>query len=226
MVLDVCSALPSEHAVLAAAVDRTAAWAARARPAHRRTDDQSLFGIVQGGDDIALRRQSAERTVALDFDGYAIGGLSVGETRDAMLPALAAAVEHLPDDQPRYFMGLGDPLGMIEAIALGVDMMDCVLPTRLARHGTLLTDAGRLNVKRAEFTRSDEPLDPTCGCDVCRRYSRGYLRHLLSIGEPTAATLCTVHNLAWTLQFVNRIRDAIGRGELDLMRISVAETWK
>ena len=157
MVLDVCSALPSDRAVLADAVERTAAWAARARAAHRRTDDQSLFGIVQGGDDIELRRLSAERTVALDFDGYAVGGLSVGETREGMLPALAAAVELLPDDQPRYFMGLGDPVRMIEAIALGVDMMDCVLPTRLARHGTLLTDRGRLNVKRAEFARSDDP---------------------------------------------------------------------
>jgi queuine tRNA-ribosyltransferase len=226
MVLDVCSALPSDRSVLADAVERTAAWAVRARRAHRRTHDQALFGIVQGGDDPGLRRESAERTVALDFDGYAVGGLSVGETRDVMLPALAAALEQLPDDQPRYFMGLGDPIGMIEAIALGIDMMDCVLPTRLGRHGTLLTDVGRLNLKRAEFTRSDDPLDPTCGCEVCRRYSRGYLRHLLSVGEPTARTLCTRHNLAWTLGFVKKIRAAIGDGRLDQLRGDVAETWK
>jgi queuine tRNA-ribosyltransferase len=226
MVLDVCSALPADRSVLADAVARTAAWAARARRVHRRTHDQALFGIVQGGDDLALRRDSAARTVALDFDGYAIGGLSVGESRDVMLPALAAAIEQLPVDQPRYFMGLGDPIGMIEAIALGVDMMDCVLPTRLGRHGTLLTDGGRLNLKRAEFTRSDEPLDPTCECEVCRRHSRGYLRHLLSVGEPTARTLCTRHNLAWTVRFVNRIRTSIGDGRLDQLRSEVAETWK
>ena len=225
MVLDVCSALPNERRVLADAVERTAAWAARARAAHRRTDDQALFGIVQGGDDPVLRSESARRTVELDFDGYAVGGLSVGETREVMLPALLAATEHLPEDQPRYFMGLGDPIGMVEAVAAGIDMMDCVLPTRLARHGTLLTDAGRLNIKRAEFTRSDEPLDPTCGCEVCATHSRGYLRHLMSIGEPSGATLCTIHNLAWLLRFTGRIRDAVSEGRLDAMRREVAETW-
>ncbi len=225
MALDVCSALPSERSVLAEAVERTAAWAARAKASHRRTHDQALFGIVQGGDDVELRRESARRTVELDFDGYAVGGLSVGETRDVMLPALAAAVECLPDEQPRYFMGLGDPVGMIEAIAAGIDMMDCVLPTRLGRHGTLLTDGGRLNIKRAEFARSDDPLDPTCDCIVCRRHSRGYLRHLATLGESTAATLCTTHNIAWTLRFVNRIRDSIAAGTLTELRASVAEVW-
>ena len=225
MVLDVCSALPNERRVLADAVDRTAAWAARAKAAHRRTDDQALFGIVQGGDDPGLRVESAQRTVELDFDGYAIGGLSVGESREAMGPALLAATEHLPADQPRYFMGLGDPIGMVEAVAAGVDMMDCVLPTRLARHGTLLTDAGRLNIKRAEFIRSDDPLDPTCGCEVCGRYSRGYLRHLMTVGEPSGATLCTIHNLAWLLRFTERMRAAIATGTLDSLRADVSETW-
>jgi queuine tRNA-ribosyltransferase len=114
---------------------------------------------------------------------------------------------------------------MIEAIAAGIDMMDCVLPTRLARHGTLLTEGGRLNVKRAEFARSDDPLDPRCACQVCARYSRGYLRHLLSVGEPTGATLCTLHNLAWTLDFVNKIRSAIEQGSLNRLRAAVADTW-
>ncbi len=163
-----------------------------------------MFGIVQGGDDVALRKESAERTVELDFDGYAVGGLSVGETRDVMIPALEAAVAELPADQPRYFMGLGDPLGMIDAVSRGIDMMDCVLPTRHARHGTLLTSGGRLNIKRAEFARSDEPIDPTCGCEVCARYSRGYLRHLVAVGEPTAPILCTLHNVAWLTAFVDQ----------------------
>jgi queuine tRNA-ribosyltransferase len=225
MVLDVCAALPSDRRTLQLAVDRTAAWAARARAAHRRTEDQSLFGIVQGGDDVALRKESAERTVELDFDGYAVGGLSVGETRDVMLPALEAAIAELPADQPRYFMGLGDPLGMIDAVSRGVDMMDCVLPTRLARHGTLLTSGGRLNIKRAEFARSDEPIDPTCGCEVCARYSRGYLRHLVAVGEPTAPILCTLHNVSWLSAFVGAMRSAIGDGTLARMRAETAELW-
>jgi queuine tRNA-ribosyltransferase len=225
MVLDVCSPLPASRDELRVALDRTASWAARARAAHQRRDDQALFGIVQGGSDTELRAESADRTVALDFDGYAIGGLSVGETRGAMLDALDAALERLPADQPRYFMGLGDPVGLVEAVARGVDMMDCVLPTRLARHGTLLSDTGRVSIKRAEFARSDDPIDANCGCEVCGRYSRGYIRHLAVLGEPSAATLCTLHNLAWLLRLVERIRDAITVGELGALRSEVAEIW-
>lgn len=225
MVLDVCPPLPSERRVLAEAVHRTAEWAARARAVHRRREDQALFGIVQGGDLEDLRVESARRTVELDFDGYAVGGLSVGETREAMLPALAAALEHLPADQPRYLMGVGDPLSIIDAVQLGVDMFDCVLPTRLARHATLLTDEGRLNIKRAEFARSDEPVQAGCPCDTCRRCSRGYLRHLASLREPVAATLCTVHNLTWTFTLVGRIRRAIAEGTLSALRAELATSW-
>ena len=225
MVLDVCSPLPSSPQALRTALDRTTAWAERARAAHRRTADQSLFGIVQGGLDVDLRVESAEALVAMDFDGYAVGGLSVGETRQQMLPALEAALAPLPADQPRYFMGLGDPVGMIEAIARGVDMMDCVLPTRLARHGTILTDAGRINIRRAEFIDSTDPLDPSCPCETCTRYSRGYVRHLMSVGEPTGATLCTIHNLAWLFRFVDRIRLAIAAGRLDALRDEVLAVW-
>jgi queuine tRNA-ribosyltransferase len=225
MVLDVCAALPSDRRVLADAVDRTAQWARRARVAHRRTHDQALFGIVQGGDLIDLRVESARRTVELDFDGYAIGGLSVGETRDVMLPALAAAIGELPADQPRYLMGVGDPVSIIEAVALGVDMFDCVLPTRLARHATLLTDAGRMNIKRSEYALDDAPIDADCPCTTCRRHSRGYLRHLATLREPVAATLCTVHNLTWILTFVGRIREAIAAGTLSSLRAGTAEVW-
>jgi queuine tRNA-ribosyltransferase len=122
-------------------------------------------------------------------------------------------------------MGLGDPVGIIEAVALGVDMMDCVLPTRLARHGTLLTDAGKTNIRRAEYARSTDPIDPTCPCDVCARYSKGYLRHLVSVGEPTGATLCTLHNVAWLLRFMDRIRAAIAAGTLDALRSEVSAVW-
>ena len=201
MVLDVCLPLPAERSDLARAVRRTAAWAERAKAAHRRRDDQALFGIGQGGTDAALRRESAQRTVALDFDGYAIGGLSVGEERGPMMGALEAAIAELPADQPRYLMGVGDPRSMIEAVARGVDMFDCVLPTRLGRHGTLLTDRGRVNAKRAEFSRSDRPIDPACACSVCATYSAGYLRHLLVVGEPAGKTCarCTTWPGCWRL---------------------------
>ncbi|HPG13556.1 MAG TPA: tRNA guanosine(34) transglycosylase Tgt, partial [Microthrixaceae bacterium] len=139
--------------------------------------------------------------------------------------ALDAALEHLPVDQPRYLMGVGDPLSIVEAVARGVDMFDCVLPTRLARHGTLLTDAGRLNIKRAEFARSEDPIDPNCPCPTCATYSRGYLRHLTAVGEPAAASLCTVHNLTWMLGLVARIRAAIAAGRLDGLRAEVAGVW-
>ena len=225
MVLDVCAPLPSPTSVLREALERTALWAGRARAAHRRTEDQALFGIVQGGDDVALRRESAARTVELDFDGYAVGGLSVGETRERMLPALEAALELLPADQPRYLMGVGDPVSIVESVARGVDMFDCVLPTRLARHGTLLTDEGRLNIKRAEFARSDDPIDPCCPCATCRTYSRGLLRHLSTLGESTAHNLCTIHNLTWILGLVDRIRAAITAGRLEALRAEVAMQW-
>jgi queuine tRNA-ribosyltransferase len=224
MVLDVCPPLPSPVAVIRSAVDRTARWAARARQ-HHRHETQCLFGIVQGGIDEGLRTESARRTVELDFDGYAIGGLSVGETRPEMLPALGAAMGQLPDGVPRYLMGVGDPAGMVEAVGLGIDMFDCVLPTRLGRHGTILTAAGRINLRNARWARSDEPLDPGCGCPTCARWSKGYLRHLLLAGEPTGPRLLTIHNLAWTLDLVRRMRTAIRAGTFDVLRREVLAVW-
>jgi queuine tRNA-ribosyltransferase len=227
MVLDVCPPLPSPDPVIRRAVDRTALWAVRARKAflaHERPD-LNQFGIVQGGTDLALRAESAERTVALDFDGYAVGGLSVGEDRSAMLPALEAAVAGLPAGRPRYLMGVGDPLGMIDSVARGVDLFDCVLPTRLARHGTLLTSDGRLNLRNARHADDPGPLDPACGCAVCARWSRGYLRHLLSVAEPTAPRLLTLHNVAWTFALVDRIRAAVRAGTLTALRAEIAAAW-
>ncbi len=224
MVLDVCPPLPSRVEVVRLAVERTAAWAARARLAHTR-GDQALFGIVQGGVSETMRAESAQRTVELDFDGYGIGGLSVGETREQMLPALAAAIEHLPTDRPRYLMGVGDPASLVEAVNLGVDQFDCVMQTRLGRHGTALTSQGRLNVKRKEFAVSDEPLDTSCRCSVCRRHTRGYIRHLFKVGEPTASRLVSIHNVAWTIDLMNRMRTAIGDGEFAALRAGVLDVW-
>ena len=227
MVLDVCPPLPSPDGVVRSAVDRTVLWAERARKtflAHERPD-LNQFGIVQGGVDLALRAESAERTVAIGFDGYAVGGLSVGEDRAEMFPALEAAVSVLPADRPRYLMGLGDPLGIVDAVGRGIDMFDCVLPTRLARHGTLLTTGGRLNLRNARFADDDGPIDPTCPCAVCARWSRGYLRHLLSVDEPTAPRLLTIHNVTWALALVQRVRDAVVANALGDLRAEVAAAW-
>ena len=227
MVLDVCAPLPSSAAVLRQAVDRTAEWAGRARGAFVELGRPELnqFGIVQGGTDTSLRIESAERTRAVGFDGYAVGGLSVGESRDEMLATLAAVLPSLPEDQPRYLMGLGDPIGIVEAVALGIDLFDCVLPTRFARHGTILSAAGRYNLKRAENATAATPLDETCGCPVCARWSRAYLRHLLVVDEPTAPRLLTLHNVWWTLRLVEEVRTAIAVGALDGVRSRIAAAY-
>ena len=224
MVLDVCPPLPSPPDVIRLALERTNAWAKRARDHHRRAD-QALFGIVQGGVSESMRAESAERTAVLDFDGYGIGGLSVGETRDEMIPALAAAIEHLPANRPRYLMGVGDPASIVEAVNLGVDQFDCVMQTRLGRHGTALTSEGRVNLKRQEFSLSEEPIDARCGCPVCARHSRGYLRHLFKVGEPTASRLVSVHNVAWTLRLLEQMRAAITAGTFQDLRRDVLEVW-
>ena len=233
MVLDVCPPLPSTERAIQAAVDRTAAWGERGRQAfldargwrEDRELDQAQFGIAQGGTDLALRAEGAQRTVAIGFDGYAIGGLSVGETRAEMVPALAAAIEHLPADQPRYLMGVGDPARIVEAVGLGVDLFDCVLPTRHARHGTVLTSAGKLMIKNRAYERDEGPLDPGCGCSVCATYTRAYLRHLHRLGEPTGAHLLTVHNVAWLSDLVVGLRAAIVEGRYDAARRAVLEVW-
>ena len=234
MVLDVCPALPASGPVVRAAVERTASWAVRGRAAFLagreagRTDaqrSQAQFGIVQGGVDLHLRAESTERTLAVGFDGYGIGGLSVGESRDEMLPALEEVTARLPADQPRYLMGVGDPIGFVEGIARGVDLFDCVMPTRAARHGTILTDAGRLNLRNAQHARADGPLDPACTCPVCGRWSRAYLRHLLQVQEPTAGRLLTIHNVHWCLNLMRRARSAIAAGRFEAMRLEVVEAW-
>jgi len=225
MVLDVCAPLPSSTYVIRQALDRTSMWAQRAKAAHQRSD-QALFGIVQGGLDAVMRAESAKRSVELEFDGYGIGGLSVGETREEMLPALAAAIEHLPADRPRYLMGVGDPASLIEAVALGVDQFDCVMQTRIGRHGTALTAAGKLHVKTAKVALDDQPIDASCSCEICQRHSRGYIRHLFQVGEPTAARLVSLHNISWTLQLMDRMKTAIANGTFASLRRDVLSVWE
>ena len=224
MVLDVCPALPATYTTLRRAVERTADWAAIQRRVHTRAD-QVQFGIVQGGTDAALRTESAQRTVDVGFDGYAIGGLSVGEPREEMLPAIDATNRVLPVDRPRYLMGVGDPVSLVEAVARGVDMFDCVLPTRLARHGTVLTSEGRLQIRNATFSRSSGPLDAACTCPVCGRYSRSYLRHLQSVGEQSAATLLSIHNLHYLIGMMRRVRASIISGTFVDVRAEINRVW-
>ena len=212
MVLDVCVGLPADRHTVSAAMQRTLRWAERSRDAHDR-DDQALFGIIQGGVDPELRAQSARETAALGFDGFGIGGLSVGEPAPERNLALEAAVAELPDGQVRYVMGLGDTDGMLDAVARGADLFDCVLPTRLARHGKVLSKAGDFNLRRAENRTNQSPLEDGCGCSTCQRYSRGYLRHLLVTGELTVSRLVSIHNLTYTLDLLREARDAIAGGE-------------
>ncbi|HET9838879.1 MAG TPA: tRNA guanosine(34) transglycosylase Tgt [Candidatus Angelobacter sp.] len=177
----------------------------------------ALFGIVQGGMYGDLRRESAERTVELDFPGYAIGGLSVGESREKTMEMIANALEVLPKDKPRYVMGVGYPEEIVQYAAMGVDMMDCVLPTRAARHGLLFTSEGRMNIKNARYAQDQQPPDSKCGCRVCSRYTRAYLRHLFVSAEPLAGVLNTVHNLAFYLDTMRAVRHAIKLGDLSGM---------
>jgi queuine tRNA-ribosyltransferase len=173
---------------------------------------QSLFGIVQGGMDLELRRESAERTIDIGFPGYAIGGLSVGEPRELTREIVEFTLEHLPSNQPRYLMGVGTPEEIAQYAQLGVDMMDCVLPTRAARHGLLFTSEGKVSIKQARYAQDDSALDPACDCRVCQRYSRAYLRHLYASNELLAQVLNTVHNLHFYLATMRTVRAWIRAG--------------
>ncbi|MGB8061152.1 MAG: tRNA guanosine(34) transglycosylase Tgt [Candidatus Sulfotelmatobacter sp.] len=174
---------------------------------------QALFGIVQGGMDRALRKESAERLIEIGFPGYAIGGLSVGEPRELTREIVESTLEHLPKDKPRYLMGVGTPEEIVEYANLGVDMMDCVLPTRAARHGLLFTSEGKITIKQARYAQDPAPLDPNCGCRVCQRYGRAYLRHLYASNEVLAQVLNTIHNLSFYLDTMQRVRHSISLGE-------------
>ena len=236
MALDICPELPAPPDEVREATERTHLWAARAAAAMdaaRRDGSaggQALFGICQGGIDPGLRRASAETLASIGFDGYGIGGLSVGESRREMGPALHAATDVLPADRPRYLMGVGDPARIVDAIAAGVDMFDCVLPSRLGRHGTALTPQGRINIRNARFARDDTPLDPGEPVPGARprpgaRFSRGYLRHLMSVNEPTASRILTLHNILFLSDLVAGARAAVEAGRFAAFREQVNEVW-
>ncbi len=211
MVLDELVGLPAPVDTVRNAMERTLRWSARALQVKTR-EAQALFGIVQGGIDPALRAESAARTAKLGFPGFGIGGLSVGESRTEMVGALEAAIPELPPAAPRYVMGLGDTEGMLEAVGRGADLFDCVLPTRLARHGKALHPDGDFSIRRKEWATDSRPIDSDCDCPTCERYSRGYLRHLFVTKELLGGRLLSMHNLRYTLALLERAREAIGTG--------------
>ena len=221
MAFDECPPGQAGRAAVEAAVARTALWAERSLAAPR-ADGQLRFGIVQGGVHLDLRERSAAHLRTLCFDGYAIGGLSVGEERGITFEVTEHSAALLPADQPRYFMGIGDPEGILRVVAAGVDMFDCVLPTRLGRTGSAVTWEGRLNLKNARFARDEQPLDPSCDCPCCTRFSRAYLRHLVTQGEILGLRLLTVHNVAFLLTLCRSARRAILDGTFpDFLRTSL-----
>jgi queuine tRNA-ribosyltransferase len=218
MAFDECTEYPATRSRAEESLRLTMAWARRSLEHFRAFSNevpwfeelggrrQNLFGIVQGGTYTDLRKESAERLIEMGFDGYAIGGLSVGEPREKTLEMIAEVLPLLPADKPRYLMGVGYPDEIEQYAGMGVDMMDCVLPTRAARHGLLFTSEGRINIKAKRYAEDQEPLDPACDCPVCRRYTRAYLRHLMHSGEPLSAILNSVHNLAFYMDIMKRVR--------------------
>ncbi len=213
MCLDECTPYPASHDEAERSLDITLRWSRRCKES-RPSGEQALFGIIQGGIYSDLRRRSVEVMRGIGFDGYALGGLSVGESKELMIQTVSETAPLLPAHQPRYLMGVGTPLDIAQAVALGVDMFDCVLPTRNARNGTLFTRSGRLVIKNARYAEDDSPIEPACSCYTCRYYSRAYLRHLYLAEEILAMRLNTVHNLHFYLNFMKDIRQAVERGRL------------
>lgn len=209
MAFDECAPYPADRQYVKDSLERTTRWLKRCKDYHKNTEKQSLFGIMQGGMYKDLRRQSAEEIVELDLPGYAIGGLSVGEPKELMYEIMDDCVDLLPSDRPRYLMGVGSPDCLFEGVERGIDMFDCVLPTRIARHGMAMTSRGRVNIKNAAYERDFSPLDEECDCYTCRNYSKAYLRHLFKANEMLSSVLMTTHNLRFLIKTMENIRSAI-----------------
>ncbi len=214
MAFDECCPYPATYEYTKASMERTTRWAKRCIEAHKNPDRQGLFGIVQGGMYKDLREESAKQLVELDFPGYAVGGLSVGESAELMYDILSYTTPFLPEDKPRYLMGVGTPDYLIEAVLRGIDMCDCVLPTRIARNGTAMTSHGKVVVRNATFEKDWTPLDSECDCYTCTHYTRAYIRHLIKAGEILGARLLTIHNLRFLVRLMENVREAIEQDRL------------
>ncbi|MEN2467668.1 tRNA guanosine(34) transglycosylase Tgt [Ornithinibacillus sp. FSL M8-0202] len=214
MAFDECPPYPATHEYMKQSVERTSRWAERCLAAHARPDVQGLFGIIQGGEYEDLRKQSAQDLISLDLPGYAVGGLSVGEPKDVMNRVLEFTTPLMPSNKPRYLMGVGSPDSLIDGAIRGIDMFDCVLPTRIARNGTCMTSSGRLVVRNAKYARDFGPIDENCDCHVCRNYTRAYIRHLIKCNETFGFRLTTYHNLYFLLKLMEQVRQAIREDRL------------
>ncbi|MEA5017919.1 MAG: tRNA guanosine(34) transglycosylase Tgt [Erysipelotrichaceae bacterium] len=209
MSFDECPPYPATYDYMKDSVERTLRWAKRGQEAHQKADTQSLFGIVQGGEFEDLRKYSAESLVKMDFDGYSIGGTSVGETKETMYKMIDYCIDYLPFNKPRYLMGVGSVDAILEGVVRGVDMFDCVLPTRIARHGTLMSSTGRINIRNQQYENDFRPIDDKCDCYTCKNYSRAYLRHLIRCNEGLGMRLLSIHNLRFLIKLMEDIRKAI-----------------
>ncbi len=209
MAFDECAPYPADRDYVKKSMEMTTRWLKRCKDAHKNIENQSLFGIMQGGMYNDLRIESAKQITELDLPGYAVGGLSVGESKDIMYDVLEASVDYLPDDKPRYLMGVGSPDCLFEGVERGIDMFDCVLPTRIARNGTAMTSQGSINIKNARFEKDFDSLDPECDCYTCRNYSKAYLRHLYKSNEILSSMLLTTHNIRFLVKIMEDIRNAI-----------------
>lgn len=225
MAFDECPPYPATYEYMKASVERTSRWAERCLAAHKNPDRQGLFGIVQGGEFKDLREQSARDLMSLDFPGYAIGGLSVGEPKDVMNEVLEYTTPLLPANKPRYLMGVGSPDSLIDGAIRGIDMFDCVLPTRIARNGTCMTSTGRLVVRNAKYAQDYRPIDENCDCRVCQNYTRAYIRHLVKCNETFGFRLTTYHNLHFLLKLMNQVREAIREDRLGDFREEFFEQY-
>ena len=214
MCFDECAPYPADRKYVENSMERTTRWAKRCRTAHTNRDNQALFGIVQGGMYPDLREKSAKDLIEIGFDGYAVGGLSVGEPKELMMEVLEQTTPHLPEDKARYLMGVGSPDYLIEAVLRGIDMCDCVLPTRMARNGTAMTSRGRLIIKNKQYEMDFSPLDQECDCYACKNYTRAYIRHLMKSGEILGARLMTIHNLRFLVHLMENVRQAIREDRL------------
>ncbi len=214
MAFDECPPYPAERSYVEKSMKMTTRWAERCKKAQVRPDEQALFGIVQGGMYKDLRAESAKSLVELDFPGYGIGGFSVGEPKDIMHEVLSETTEHLPKEKPRYLMGVGDDVSLLEGVKMGVDMFDCVLPTRIARNGLATTSLGNVTIKNAQYAEDFTSLDPNCDCYTCTHFTKAYLRHLYKAGEILSARLLSIHNLRYLLRFMENVRTMIDNDEL------------
>lgn len=225
MSFDECIPYPSSYEYVARSVDRTLRWAKRGLDAHTRAD-QALFGIVQGSCYTDLREYCAKELARMDFDGYSIGGTSVGEDKQTHYKMLEDSLRYLPEDKPRYEMGIGAVNDILTAIEMGVDMFDCVLPTRIARHGTLMTSEGRINIKRQIYARDFTPVDPLCDCECCQKYTRSYIHHLYRANEGLGNTLMSIHNLRFLIKIVEGAREAIKQDRFKAYKEEILNTYK